>query len=58
MKSRRILISSLFAVVVLVGVTGLVRVDRPYHDGSVWEISFVRVKPGMDEAYMSYLAGQ
>jgi hypothetical protein len=31
---------------------------RPYHNGTVWDISFIRVKPGMDEAYMSYLAGQ
>jgi hypothetical protein len=31
---------------------------RPYHNGSVWGIGFIRVKPGMDEAYMSYLAGQ
>jgi hypothetical protein len=31
---------------------------RPYRNGSVWDVSFIRVKPGMDDAYMKYLAGQ
>ena len=29
---------------------------RPYRDGSVWNISMIRVKPGMDTAYLNYLA--
>ena len=32
------------------------QVKRPYHDGPVWDIAFIRVKPGMDTAYMNYLA--
>ena len=32
------------------------QVARPYHNGSVWEVAFIRVKPGMDQAYLSYLA--
>ena len=32
-------------------------VKRPFHNGSVWTITFVRVKPGMDVAYMTYLSG-
>jgi len=32
--------------------------SRPYHNGSVWDVQFIRIKPGMDEAYMSYLCGQ
>jgi hypothetical protein len=31
---------------------------RNYHNGSVWDVAFIRVKPGMDQAYMSYLATQ
>ena len=31
---------------------------RPYHNGSVWEVAFIRVKPGMDEAYRAYICGQ
>jgi hypothetical protein len=30
--------------------------SRPYHNGSVWDISFIRMKPGMDSAYLSYIA--
>jgi hypothetical protein len=31
-------------------------VKRPFRNGSVWELSFVRVKPGMDVAYLNFLA--
>jgi len=34
------------------------QVSRPYHDGSVWGIGQIRVKPGMGEAYMAYLTSQ
>jgi hypothetical protein len=30
-------------------------VNRPYHNGSVWNLTFVRIKPGMDTAYLGYL---
>jgi len=29
---------------------------RPFHDGPVWEITFVKVKPGVGLNYMNYLA--
>jgi hypothetical protein len=29
---------------------------RPYHDGSVWTITFVKVKPGVGLKYMYFLA--
>ena len=31
---------------------------KPFHNGSVWDIQYIRVKPGMDDAYMTYLSGQ
>ena len=31
-------------------------VDRPYTMGSVWTITLVRIKPGMDNVYLSDLA--
>ncbi len=31
---------------------------KPYHPGPVWEIAFVRVKAGMDDRYMRYLADE
>ena len=33
------------------------QVARPYRNGSVWDVAFIRVKPGMNNAYLSYLAG-
>jgi len=29
---------------------------RPFHDGAVWEITFVKAKPGVGLKYMEYLA--
>jgi hypothetical protein len=57
MKTKRIAVG-LFAVVLLIAaVTVYAQVNRPYHNGTVWNIAFIRIKPGMDSAYMNYLAG-
>lgn len=29
--------------------------DKPYKDGTVWQISFIKVKPGMFDTYMGEL---
>lgn len=29
---------------------------RPYHEGTVWQIAFIRVKAGMEDRYARYLA--
>ena len=31
---------------------------RPYRNGSVWDIAFIKMKPGMETAYLSYVAGE
>jgi len=31
---------------------------KPYHPGPVWDIGFIRVKAGMDDRYMRYLADE
>ena len=58
MKSRRSALTVIVTCVTLLAVTVVAQVTRPYRNGSVWGIAFVRVKPGMDEAYMEYVAGQ
>jgi len=58
MKFRRLLIGSLVLLVLIVGISAFAQVNRPYHNGSVWTISFIRMKPGMETAYLNYLAGQ
>ena len=31
---------------------------KPYHDGPVWDIAFIRTKAGMGDRYMRYLADE
>jgi hypothetical protein len=31
---------------------------RPFHDGPVWDITFVKAKPGVGLKYMEYLASE
>jgi hypothetical protein len=57
MKIRRIAVGSLAVVLVIAAVSVFAQINRPYHNGSVWNIAFIRIKPGMDTAYMNYLAG-
>lgn len=47
-----------FLVVILLAVSAVVyaQVSRPYRNGSVWNVAFIRIKPGMDAAYLNYLA--
>lgn len=58
MKTTRILGAALATSLLLLGLSVYAQVKRPYKNGSVWDVAFIRVKPGMDEAYMSYLANQ
>jgi hypothetical protein len=58
MKTKRIVIASFVVLLLVAGVSVWAQVNRPYHNGAVWNISFIRIKPGMDSAYLNYLAGQ
>jgi len=58
MKRNRILISSLIVLVLTVGVVVVAQVNRPFRNGSVWNISFIRMKPGMEIAYQNYVASE
>ena len=40
----------------LLGVSLYAQMERPTHNGTVWELSFIHVKPGMGSAYNKYLA--
>ncbi|MFN0279442.1 MAG: hypothetical protein ACKVRN_12735 [Pyrinomonadaceae bacterium] len=56
MKNKLTLIISLFVVMLTMSIVTSAQVNRPYHDGSVWDIAFIKVKPGQGAAYMNYLA--
>jgi len=58
MTKRKVLVSSLVVALLVIGVSVYAQVNRPYHTGSVWNIAFIRIKPGMDTAYLNYVAGQ
>jgi len=57
MKSNRILIGLLVVVVLTLSVVVVAQVNRPYRNGTVWSIGFIKMKPGMDTAYLNYVAG-
>lgn len=55
---RKLVVGALVSLMVIsVGLSVYAQVKRPYRNGSVWQITFARIKPGMDAAYLTYLAG-
>lgn len=56
MKNKRIFAGLIVFVLLAVSAAVFAQVNRPYRNGSVWNIAFIRVKPGMDTAYMTYIA--
>ncbi|MDQ3042204.1 MAG: hypothetical protein M3R11_07460 [Acidobacteriota bacterium] len=57
MKNKtRILTGILVALVLTLSIVVVAQVSRPYRNGSVWNVAFIRMKPGMDTAYLNYIA--
>jgi hypothetical protein len=57
MTARRFTAAALAAVVAVgIGISVHAQMKRPYHNGSVWSIQFIRMKPGMETAYLTYIA--
>lgn len=56
MKRNRIFTLVIVAVMLALSVVVFAQVNRPYRNGSVWNVAFIRIKPGMDSAYLNYLA--
>lgn len=57
MKRNRMLVSSLIALLLALSVVAAAQVKRPFRNGSVWSIGFIKMKPGMETAYLNYVAG-
>jgi hypothetical protein len=51
-------VAAIVAVLVLGAVAIHAQVKRPFRNGSVWSIGFIKVQAGMDTAYLNYLSGQ
>ena len=56
MKRNLTLVFSLFVLMLTLSAAASAQVNRPYHNGSVWAIGVIQMKPGMDGAYKNYLA--
>jgi hypothetical protein len=54
--SKKTLVVSLAALLMAGGLTVYAQVKRPFRNGSVWNIAFIRMKPGMETAYLNYIA--
>jgi hypothetical protein len=56
MRNQRMLGICLVVCLLLLGASVYAQVIRPTHSGTVWQLSFIHVKPGMGSAYQKYLA--
>ncbi len=58
MKNRnRILVSSLIVLVLTLSIVVVAQVSRPFRNGTVWNVALIQMKPGMETAYLNYVAG-
>jgi hypothetical protein len=55
MKRNRIIAGFLLVLMFALSIVVIAQVSRPYRNGSVWNIGYIRMKPGMDAAYKDYL---
>jgi hypothetical protein len=58
MKRNRTLVSLLVVLILAASLVVVAQVSRPFRNGSVWSISFIKMKPGMETAYLNYVAGE
>src|SRR5712692_3383125 len=56
MRKQKILFGALVLSLALLCVSVYAQMARPYHNGSVWTLAFIRIQPGIDSAYLNYLA--
>jgi hypothetical protein len=56
MRLNRLPAAALVAALLMLGAAAYAQVGRPYRNGSVWNVGFIRMKPGMESAYLNYIA--
>ena len=56
LKNKRIVGGLLAVLVLTLSVVVYAQIARPYRNGSVWDIAFIQMKPGMETAYLNYIA--
>ena len=55
--SRKMLVA-VCAAALAFGVTATAQVYKYYSPGTVWTVTTIKMKSGMDQAYLAYLDGQ
>jgi len=56
MRTKIITGALLLASCVVLVFTVFAKSTHPYRNGSVWSVSFIRMEPGMESAYLEYVA--
>ncbi|MBA3770839.1 MAG: hypothetical protein H0X08_10160 [Blastocatellia bacterium] len=56
MKIRPFVALCCVAIVLMLSGISMGQVKRPFRDGPVWDIAFIKMKPGMETAYLNYIA--
>jgi len=56
MKKRHMLWVAFVVSLLVAGVSLFGQMHRPYRNGSVWDLEFIQIKPGMDPAYLGWVA--
>ena len=54
-RIHKLTISLLVTVLLLLAVSVYGQVHKYYSPGTVWNVSMIRIHPGMDQAYLAYL---
>ena len=54
-RFSRKLALAVFAGALVLAITATAQVYKYYSPGTIWTVTTIRVKPGMDQAYLSYL---
>ena len=57
-RFSRKLALAIFAGALVLAITATAQVYKYYSPGSVWTVTTIRIKSGMDQAYLSYLDGE
>ncbi len=56
MKHNRIATALIAVLMLTLSVVVYAQVSRPFRNGTVWNIGFIQMKPGMETAYLNYIA--
>jgi len=54
-RFSRKLALAIFAGALVLAITATAQVYKYYSPGTIWTVTTIKVKPGMDQAYLSYL---